>query len=484
MENSSLSGASRQNGRVKTLLPAIALVGRPNVGKSTLFNRLTGTRDALVADYPGLTRDRQYGFAEAMPSPAIIIDTGGLIESSGGLSALMADQVQLAVNEADVVVLMVDARDGLSPGDEYAAGLVRRTGKPVVLAVNKAEGQPPDESAAEFYQLGLGDPIAISATRGDRIELLVQTTLAVCPKPDVDEGSPAQPIGMRIAVVGRPNVGKSTLINRFVGEDRLLAFGEAGTTRDSIYVPFESGGSSYVFVDTAGIRRRSRVKASIEKFSIVKALQAVEDSDAVIVLLDACDGLTDQDVSLIGLVLDRGRSLTIGLNKWDGLPEDQRIEVHQQLDRKLPFLDFVDYHFVSALDGSGIFEMLKSAKVAAEAAQRDLSTRSLTEVLTEAVTAHPPPLVQGRRIKLSYAHQGGKRPPIVVIHGNQTSKVPGSYRRYLTKRFRRAFSLRGTPVRLQFKTSRNPFAGLRNRLSPRQLRRRQRLRAHRKRRGR
>ena len=484
MENSSLSEASNQNGRVKTLVPAIALVGRPNVGKSTLFNRLTATRDALVADYPGLTRDRLYGFAEAMPAPAIIIDTGGLIENPDGLSALMVDQVQLAVNEADVVVLMVDAKAGITPGDEYAAGLVRKTGKPVVLAVNKSEGQPPDESAAEFYQLGLGDPIAISATRGDRIDLFIEKTLAVCPKSDDDDILQAQPVGMRIAVVGRPNVGKSTLINQFLGEDRLVAFSEAGTTRDSIFVPFESAGNSYVLVDTAGIRRRSRVKGSIEKFSVVKALQAVEDSDAVIVLLDARDSVSDQDVSLIGLVLDRGRSLTIGVNKWDGLPENQRNEVRRQLERKLPFLNFVDYHFVSALNGSGIFEMLESAKVAAESATRDLSTRLLTEVLDTAVIAHPLPLVQGRRIKLSYAHQGGKRPPIVVIHGNQTNKVPDSYRRYLTKRFREAFSLRGTPLRLQFKTSHNPFAGLRNRLTPRQLRRRQRLKAHRKRRGR
>ncbi len=484
MENSSLSEASNQNGRVKTLVPAIALVGRPNVGKSTLFNRLTATRDALVADYPGLTRDRLYGFAEAMPVPAIVIDTGGLIENPDRLHALMVDQVQLAVNEADVVVLMVDAKAGITPGDEYAAGLVRKTGKPVVLAVNKSEGQPPDESAAEFYQLGFADTVAISATRGDRIELLVEKTLAVCLQPDDDNSLQAEPVGMRIAVVGRPNVGKSTLINQFLGEDRLLAFGEAGTTRDSIFVPFELAGNNYVLIDTAGIRRRSRVKGSIEKFSVVKALQAVEGSDAVILLLDALDSISDQDVSLIGLVLDRGRSLTIGVNKWDGLPENQRSEVHQQLDRKLPFLNFVDYHFISALDGSGIFEMLESAKIAAESATRDLPTRLLTEVLEMAVTAHPLPLVQGRRIKLSYAHQGGKRPPIVVIHGNQTNKVPDSYRRYLTKRFREAFMLRGTPVRLQFKTSSNPFAGLRNRLTPRQLRRRQRLKAYRKRRDR
>jgi GTP-binding protein len=419
-----------------------------------------------------------------MPSPAIVIDTGGLIEGGDKLSVLMASQVKLAVNEADVVVLLVDGRDGLTPGDKSAAELVRRAGKPVLLAVNKAEGRPPDEIAAEFYELGIGEPMAISAERGDRVDLLMEQAIALCPELGAASDSLTEEDGLRIAVVGRPNVGKSTLINRIVGEERLLAFAEAGTTRDSIYVPFESEGERFLLVDTAGIRRRAKVKGTVEKFSVVKALQAIDTSDAVILLLDAREGVSEQDVSLIGLVLDRGRAMTLGINKWDGLAESQRQFIRQELDRRLPFLDFVEQHFISALHGSGIFELLASAKGAADSALRDLPTRQLAQVLADAIAAHPPPVVRGRRIKLSYAHQGGKRPPIIVIHGNQTERVPISYRRYLTKRFRRALSLRGTPVRLQFRTSRNPFAGLRNRLTPRQLRHRRRLKQRRGRKGR
>ena len=465
------------------MLPVFALVGRPNVGKSTLFNRLTGTKDALVADYPGLTRDRQYGFArlhgaEGVPSrSAIVVDTGGVTGDQGELDLQMSRQVQAAVEEANVVILMVDGESGLTAGDENVAALIRRTGKPIILVVNKTEGRAAHESAAEFYALGIGEPLAISATRGDRVAAMLESALSHCPP--VEESASEddnEPEGTRIAVVGKPNVGKSTLINRFLGEDRLLTQDEGGTTRDSIAIPFESDGRPFVLVDTAGIRRRAKVKETIEKFSVVKSLQALEEADAVIVLIDARDGVTEQDISLIGLILQRGRALTVGVNKWDGLSEHSRKDIRYELDRQLPFLDFVDIHFISALHGSNIFDILNSANAAARAAARDLPTRDLNDILHEALQAHPPPVVRGRRIKLSYAHQGGKRPPTIVIHGNQTERLPASYRRFLVNRFRRACRLRGTPIRIELRTGRNPYEGRRNKLTPRQIRSRDRVR--------
>ncbi len=448
------------------MLPVVAIVGRPNVGKSTLFNRLTGTRDALVADYPGLTRDRLYGYARAGDSRALLIDTGGIGADQGALKNLLDRQVALAVDEADVVLLLTDATEGVTAADHDAVTLVRQSGKPVLLVTNKAEGRATDEVAGEFYELGLGDPFPISALRGDRCETLLEQAVSLC---ELKDHEPApEGAGTRIAVVGRPNVGKSTLINRYIGEERLLAYDEAGTTRDAIGVPFEVEGHAYTLIDTAGIRRKARVRETIEKFSIVKALEAVEAADAVIVLIDAREGLTEQDVSLIGLVVERGSPLTLGVNKWDGLDRRARNGIRNEIERRLPYLDFVDVHFISALHGSGIDELLASATEAAQAARIDLATRPLTEALESAIESHPPPLVRGRRIKLSYAHQGGKRPPVIVIHGNQTKSVPGSYRRYLASYFRRVFRLRGTPIRLQFRSSKNPFAGRRNKLTPRQ----------------
>ena len=461
------------------MLPVIALVGRPNVGKSTLFNRLTGTRDALVADFPGLTRDRLYGYIRGAEGTAVVIDTGGLSGETDAMSSLMARQVQLAVDEADVVAFLVEAGAGLTPADATIAEQLRRSGKPVLLTVNKAEGQQADTVAAEFWELGMGEPLAISAARGDRTGELVTRALALCPTPRA--AAPVMPGGTRIAVVGRPNVGKSTLINRYLGEERLVALDEAGTTRDSIYVPFESKGHRYVLVDTAGIRRRSKVDRDIEKFSIVKSLAAIEESDAVMVLLDAHEGITEQDVSLIGLVLERGRALTVGVNKWDGLSSAERRVIEKELDRRLPFLDFVDLHYISAQHGSNIYDLLASAHRAAECAYAELPTSRLTQLLEGAVESHPPPVVRGRRIKLSYAHQGGRNPPVVVIHGNQTERLPGSYRRYLTSIFRKAFDLRGAPLRLELVSGANPFAGKRNRLTPRQVRRRKRVRSRNKR---
>jgi GTP-binding protein len=458
------------------MLPAVALIGRPNVGKSTLFNRLTGTRDALVADYPGLTRDRLYGFTHPGLPPFIVVDTGGLTGDSDDMSRLMDRQVDLAVAEADVVLLLVDGLDGLTAGDEYVANRVRKTGTKIILVVNKAERRDASQLVPDFYSLGLDDPSVISADRGDGVAAMVERLMRQLPASDPGERG-AAPAGMKIAVVGRPNVGKSTLVNRLVGEDRVLMADHAGTTRDSIYVPFEIDGKPYVLVDTAGIRRRAKVNETIEKFSVVKALQAIDDSDSVIVLLDARDGITDQDVSLIGLVIQRGRALAVGVNKWDGLRGYDRGQIHSELDRKLPFLDFVDIHFVSALHGSDIRTLLLSATKAGEAALKDLPTKQLNDVLADAVLAHPTPLVKGRRVKLTYAHQGGKRPPVIVLHGNQTDRLPESYRRYLIKTFRKVFRLKGTPIRLQLKTGDNPFAGIRNKLTPRQTRKRDRLKS-------
>jgi GTP-binding protein len=365
---------------------------------------------------------------------------------------------------------MVEADAGLTPGDEDIAELLRRSGTEVLVVVNKAEGLQPDETAADFWALGMGEPKVISAARGDRVKDLIDAAILACPIATEDAGAASVPSGTRIAVVGRPNVGKSTLINRYIGEERLVTLDEAGTTRDSIYVPFEYRDQHYVLVDTAGIRRRARVDEGVEKFSVVKSLQAIEESDAVMVLIDAKEGITEQDVSLIGLVLERGRALTIGINKWDGMSSTEKNKLRNELDRRLPFVDFVDQHVISAKHGSKIYDLLDSAITGAECAFREMPTSQISSILTSAIEAHPPPIVRGRRPKLSYAHQGGRNPPIVVIHGNQTSRLPGSYRRYLLKCFRKAFKLRGTPMRLQLVTTSNPYEGKRNRLTPRQQR--------------
>ena len=437
------------------MLPVVALVGRPNVGKSTLFNVLTRTRDALVADQPGLTRDRKYGFGRVGRVPYICIDTGGLIERPGALEQLMAEQTERAIAEAERIVLVVDARAGLTPDDEFIARTLRRAGKPVVLAVNKAEGREAEVAVAEFHALGFGEPLAISAAHHLGVEPLMDAALTGL---DIETQPAGDQRATRVAVVGRPNVGKSTLINRLLGEERLVAFDEPGTTRDSIFIPFERDGRAYVLIDTAGVRRRARVDGTVEKFSIVKTLQAIDEAHVVVGLIDAQEGVTEQDASLFGTVVERGRSLVIAINKWDKLPTEQRDNVRRDMDLRLRFLEFAPRHFISARHGTGVGELVTSIDRAHAAALREMPTTELTRLLERAVLEHQPPLVRGRRIKLRYAHQGGRNPPVIVIHGNQTERVPDSYRRYLENVFRKAYDLIGAPVRVEFRSDENPYA--------------------------
>lgn len=465
------------------MLPVIALIGRPNVGKSTLFNRLTRSRDALVVDYPGLTRDRQYGFGKLGPVPYLVIDTGGVAGGEVGISQLMVEQTVVALDEADVALIMVDGRSGLTAADEHVAELARKHARKTVLVVNKAEGLDSAIASGEFHGLGLGEPLAVSAAHGDRIAALMDEVLSGFEQQEPDESSSDDDADreLRIAVVGRPNVGKSTLINRMIGEERLVVFDQPGTTRDSVAVPFERNDRKYELIDTAGIRRRAKVRETIEKFSIVKALQAIERAQVVIAVLDAHEGVTEQDVSLLGLILERGRALVVVTNKWDGLTAAERKHIRDELDRRLPFLNFAERMTISALHGTAVGDLLPAVERAYRAATRDLSTSDLTRELESAVTAHPPPLARGRRIRLRYAHQGGRNPPLIVIHGNQTERVPEAYRRYLINRFRKVFELKGTPVRLAFKTGENPYKDKRNKLTPRQERKRRRLMKHAKR---
>ena len=458
------------------MLPVIALVGRPNVGKSTLFNRLTRTRDALVADQPGLTRDRQYGVGRLGPSPYIVVDTGGLSGESEGVDPLMEQQVMQAIDEADHILFLVDGKDGRNAGDEGIADRLRRTGKPVTLVVNKSENLDQNLAGADFYGLASSDPVAIAAAHGRGVKTLIEKVLATLPPVELPDEEQEERI--RIAVVGRPNVGKSTLINRLIGEERVVAFDMPGTTRDSIDVPFERDGRKYTLVDTAGVRKRGRIKEAIEKFSIVKTLQAIEESNVVFLLIDAHEGVTEQDSHLAGHLLDSGRALVVVVNKWDGLDPSQREHVKNELQRRLQFLDFARWHYVSALHGSGVGELVESVNKGYANAMREFKTHRLTEILEDAVMEHQPPMVRGRRIKLRYAHQGGKNPPIIVIHGNQTDSVPATYKRYLVNRFRSVLHLAGTPLRIEFKSGDNPFHGRKNKLTTRQMQKKKRLMKH------
>lgn len=449
------------------MLPVIALVGRPNVGKSTLFNYLTRTRDALVADYPGLTRDRKYGRVKRGERDCLVVDTGGISDDSEGIDNFAKKQVEVALDEADIVFFMVDAREGINSSDEAIASSLRKLDKPVVLVTNKIDGLNADVATVEFYSLALGEPVQIAATHGRGVgELLARIDGLIAP---LEGESEEENKGISIAVVGRPNVGKSTLVNRILGEERVVVFDEAGTTRDSIFIPFERNEQRFTLIDTAGIRRKAKVSLVVEKFSIIKALQAVEKSNVVIYLIDAREGVTDQDAHLLGMVLEAGRALIIGLNKWDGISVDQKELVKKQIDIKLSFLEFAEKHPISALHGSGVGKLFDVVHDLYDAAMVDMSTPVLTRILKEALTSHQPPLVRGRRIKLKYAHQGGRNPPTVVIHGVQTDSLPGAYKRFLMNFFRTQLELHGTPVKLVFKSTENPFKGQKNKLTDRQV---------------
>jgi len=454
------------------MLPVVALVGRPNVGKSTLFNALTGTRDALVADLPGLTRDRQYGYARRTEIPCIVVDTGGLVEAAEGIESLMIEQTTRAIAEADRIVVVVDGRAGVTPQDQFVARLVHKSGKPVVLAVNKTEGFDEDMAVADFYALGLGEPLAIAAAHDQGVVELQERALAGL-SPDPSDGPDIT--GIKVAVIGRPNVGKSTLINRLLGEDRLVAFDQPGTTRDAVMVPFERHGQRYTLIDTAGVRRRARVEDAVEKFSVIKTLQAIETAHVVVVVMDAHENVGEQDANLLGTVIEEGRALVLAVNKWDNIPMEQRDAIRAQIHERIAFADFAPLHFISARHGTGVGDLLGSVDRVYAAAMREMSTPELTRVLEAAIEAHQPPLVRGRRIKLRYAHQGGRNPPVIIIHGNQTEHVPDAYRRYLVNVYRKAFDLGGTPVRVLFRGEENPFAGKRNPLTPRQRRKQARL---------
>lgn len=443
--------------------PVIALVGRPNVGKSTLFNRLTRSKAALVADYPGLTRDRHYGEGRIGDRPFLVIDTGGFEPVvKEGILQEMAKQTKQAVAEADVVIFIVDGRQGITPHDKTITDYLRRCGRPVVLAVNKAEGMKYTAVVADFYELGMGDPLVISSAHGDGVHVLLEEALKLVPdipdEPEDDDNIGEDQKHVRLAIVGRPNVGKSTMINALLGEDRVIAFDLPGTTRDAIEIPFERNGRHYTLVDTAGLRKRGKVFQAIEKFSVVKTLQAISEANVVLLLLDARQDISEQDAHIAGFVLESGRALVVGINKWDGLPQDKRKEVKSEVERKLHFLSFAKFHYVSALKATGISSLIRSVDSAYAAAMVKLSTPRLTRVLEEAVTHQQPPRRQGSiRPKLRYAHQGGQNPPIIVIHGNSLENIGDDYRRYLEKHFRDAFSLTGTPLRIEFRSGKNPF---------------------------
>lgn len=455
--------------------PVIALVGRPNVGKSTLFNRLTRSRDALVADYPGLTRDRHYGEGRVGQGPYWVIDTGGLEPiAKDGIFHQMARQSLQAVAESDAVVFLVDGRSGVSPQDLQIAEQLRRSGRPVVLAVNKLEGLTAEGRTGEFYELGLGEPFALSAAHGDGVHSLMDQVFARLPvnkdeEADsedeeemlVDESTPGRRLpakGLRVAIVGRPNVGKSTLVNTLLGEERVIAFDMPGTTRDAIEIGFERDGHRYRLVDTAGLRRKGKVFEAIEKFSVIKTLQAVEAAHVVILLLDAQQDISDQDAHIAGFVAESGRALVVGVNKWDGLDSVVRDEVKRQVTRKLPFIAWARFHYLSAQRGHGVDALMRSVLDSYAAATRKLSTPKLTRALREAVERQQPPRRGSIRPKLRYAHQGGQNPPIVVVHGNSLDAVTDVYKRYLESQIRQRFDLEGTPLRIEWKKTTNPYA--------------------------
>ncbi|MCH9757204.1 MAG: ribosome biogenesis GTPase Der [Gammaproteobacteria bacterium] len=456
------------------MIPTIVFVGRPNVGKSTLFNRLTRTQDALVADFPGLTRDRKYGTASFEGKPFLVVDTGGIGVEDLAVDALMASQSERALEEASHVFFLVDAQTGLTSTDEKVALHLRKHGKNIHLLINKTDGLDEAVVCAEFQMLGFSDIHPISATHGRGIQQLLQQVTADFPQAPPEENLTAEG-AIRVAIIGRPNVGKSTLVNRMLGEERMVVFDMPGTTRDSVEVPFEREGQDYILVDTAGIRRRSRVDEKIEKFSIIKTLGSIQAANVCVMLIDSHEDLTDQDLHLIGFIINAGRALVIAANKWDGLDSDHRDHIKEAILRKLQFAEFAKFHFISALHGSGVGRLFKDINEAYRSAVKSLSTPELTRILQDLVAKHPPPLVQGRRIKLRYAHAGGHNPPLVVIHGNQVEALPASYKRYLTKEYITRLKLVGTPLKILFKGGENPYEGKKNKLTNTQVKHRKRM---------
>ena len=457
------------------MIPVIALVGRPNVGKSTLFNRLTRSQDALVADFPGLTRDRQYGDATFENKSFIVVDTGGIGVEDIAIDALMSKQSEFALDEADIIFFLVDGRAGLSSVDQNIATRLRKINKPIYLVENKTDGLDEEIVCADFQSLGLPDMYGISASHGRGLQPLLKTVTATFePKIELDEKENV----IKIAFAGRPNVGKSTLINRILGEERVVVYDMPGTTRDSIAIPFSRDDQEYLLIDTAGVRRRSRVGEKIEKFSVIKTLQSIKESNVCLMLFDAKDGLTDQDLHLLGFIIDSGKALVIAINKWDGVEDDQKEHIRQELSRRLQFVQFAKIRFISALHGSGVGGLFKDMMQAYKSATQVISTPQVTRLLQDLTTKHTPPLVNGRRIKMRYAHAGGQNPPVIVIHGNQLDCLPDSYKRYLEKGFTEHLGLVGTPLKIEFKSSENPFKGKKNKLNERQLKRKRRLMKH------
>lgn len=455
--------------------PVIALVGRPNVGKSTLFNRLTKSRDALVANIPGLTRDRKYGEGIIAGKPFIAIDTGGITGYEEGIDAAMAAQSLLAIDEASICLFLVDARDGLTPDDTRILDYLRKNNKTSYLVVNKVDGLDPDQAMAEFYSLGMTQVFPITATHGKGVTQMLTHVLeeAWTLAEGEQEGIVAH--GIKIAIAGRPNVGKSTLVNRMLGEDRVIVYDQPGTTRDSVYIPFTRRDQEYTLIDTAGIRRRGKTTETVEKFSVVKSLQAIQDANVVVLIIDARTGVVEQDLHLLGYVLDTGRALVIAINKWDGMEQAEKEFVKTDIRRRFTFVDFATIHYISALHGTGVGDIYKSIHRAYESANKALHTNVLTKMLQDIVSDHAPPVINNRRIKLRYAHAGGHNPPIIVIHGKQTEKVPAHYIRYLEKSFRKAFKMEGTPIRIELKSDGNPFTKKDEDLSPRKVARNRRV---------
>nr|WP_314568851.1 ribosome biogenesis GTPase Der [uncultured Pseudomonas sp.] len=477
------------------MVPVIALVGRPNVGKSTMFNRLTKSRDAIVGDLSGLTRDRQYGEARWQGRSYILVDTGGISGDEHGMDEKMAEQSLLAIEEADVVMFLVDARAGFTAADQMIAEHLRKRNKRSLLVANKVDNVDPEMAKAEFAPLGMGDAIPVAGAQGRGVNALLEAALSEFPRDEeevdldaeVAEGEeavripgPSEKDGIKIAIIGRPNVGKSTLVNRMLGEDRVIVYDQPGTTRDSIYIPFERNEEKYTLIDTAGVRKRGKIHEEVEKFSVVKTLQAIKDANVVIFVMDAREGVVDHDLNLLGFALETGRAIVIALNKWDGMQPSERDYVKVELERRLFFVDFADIHFISALHGTGVGNLYASVQASFKSAITRWPTSRLTQILEDAVQEHQPPMVNSRRIKLRYAHLGGANPPLIVIHGNQVEKVPKSYVRYLENTYRRVLKLVGTPIRIEFKGGENPYEGNKNTLTDRQVNKKRRLMSHHK----